>query len=81
MPDENIQMQKEAERLFAELSAKNFALTGAERAKLPLQAMPSQDPLVRRGKMGEVALGYSVEQVRIEASRCLSCKNQPCREG
>jgi glutamate synthase (NADPH/NADH) small chain len=31
--------------------------------------------------MGEVALGYSEAQARLEAERCLSCKNAPCVNG
>jgi glutamate synthase (NADPH/NADH) small chain len=48
---------------------------------IPPQAMPSQDPAVRRGNMSEVALGYSAEQARVEAQRCLQCKNAPCVQG
>jgi len=48
---------------------------------IPAQAMPSQDPAVRRGNMSEVALGYSAEQARVEAQRCLQCKNAPCVQG
>lgn len=43
--------------------------------------MPSQDPMVRRGNIEEVALGYSPEQARLEALRCFQCKNAPCVEG
>jgi membrane protein implicated in regulation of membrane protease activity len=31
--------------------------------------------------MNEVALGYSDEQVRVEAMRCLQCKKAPCVNG
>ena len=31
--------------------------------------------------MSEVALGYTEEQARIEALRCLQCRNAPCVEG
>jgi glutamate synthase (NADPH/NADH) small chain len=48
---------------------------------IPAQAMPSQDPAVRRGNMSEVALGYSAEQAQVEAMRCLQCKNAPCVSG
>ncbi len=51
------------------------------RMAIPPQAMPSQDPAVRRGNMSEVALGYSAEQARVEAQRCLQCKNAPCVQG
>ncbi|NLG00219.1 MAG: dihydropyrimidine dehydrogenase, partial [Lentisphaerae bacterium] len=56
-------------------------LTPKARMAIPAQAMPSQDPAVRRGNMSEVALGYSAEQARVEAQRCLQCKNAPCVQG
>jgi len=56
-------------------------LKAKERAAIPQQEMPSQDPGVRRGNMEEVALGYSENQVMVEASRCLDCKNAPCVSG
>ncbi len=43
--------------------------------------MPTQDPSVRAKNFDEVALGYTEEQVRSEAARCLNCKNKPCRAG
>jgi glutamate synthase (NADPH/NADH) small chain len=48
---------------------------------IPAQEMPSQDPVVRRTNMNEVALGYTPEQARAEALRCLQCKTAPCMEG
>lgn len=52
-----------------------------DRYEIPSQEMPSQDPQVRRGNMNEVALGYTEEEARLEAMRCLQCKNAPCMEG
>ena len=43
--------------------------------------MPEQDAAVRAGNFDEVALGYSEEQAKDEAARCLDCKNAPCRIG
>jgi sulfide dehydrogenase (flavoprotein) subunit SudA (EC 1.97.-.-) len=43
--------------------------------------MPMQDPQVRRGNFTEVALGYTPEQARLEAGRCLQCKNPTCQAG
>ncbi|MEW5895367.1 MAG: NADPH-dependent glutamate synthase [Candidatus Omnitrophota bacterium] len=57
------------------------ALTPKERMAIPPQAMPSQDPDARRKNMEEVALGYTAEQARLEAMRCLQCKNAPCITG
>ncbi|MBQ1328579.1 MAG: NADPH-dependent glutamate synthase [Eubacterium sp.] len=43
--------------------------------------MPSQDPDVRNKNFKEVALGYTEEQAKDEAARCLNCKNKPCVSG
>ena len=48
---------------------------------LKRRPMPKQDHLERIRNFDEVALGYSVETAREEASRCLSCKNSPCNKG
>ena len=56
-------------------------MTPKEKMSIPPQAMPEQDPAVRRHNMNEVALGYSAEQAKTEASRCLQCKNAPCMKG
>jgi len=53
-------------------------LSVRDRLAIPPQEMPAQDPAARRGNMDEVALGYSEEQARLEALRCLQCKNAPC---
>ena len=43
--------------------------------------MPTQAPEERAHNFREVALGYTMEIARDEASRCLNCKNQPCVKG
>jgi glutamate synthase (NADPH/NADH) small chain len=52
-------------------------------AKLDLnrQPMPRQTPEKRAKNFDEVALGYSSEQVRAEADRCIQCPKQPCVSG
>ncbi len=52
-----------------------------ERLAIPAQEMPAQDPAVRRGNIQEVALGYGEAQARLEALRCLQCKNAACVAG
>ncbi|MDR1390069.1 MAG: NADPH-dependent glutamate synthase [Treponema sp.] len=52
-----------------------------ERAAIPPQEMPVQAADVRNKNMSEVALGYTQAQARLEAERCLGCKNQPCVSG
>jgi len=43
--------------------------------------MPRQDPKVRGKNFYEVALGYTEEQAKQEASRCIQCPKRPCTEG
>lgn len=46
--------------------------------KVPI---PEQKPEERVKNFNEVALGYTPEQAREEAARCLQCKNRPCVAG
>ncbi len=66
-----------------ELLAKKDAggLKTKDRLAIPPQEIPEQDPTSRRGNVNEVALGYTEEQARLEAMRCLQCRNAPCVEG
>jgi glutamate synthase (NADPH/NADH) small chain len=52
-------------------------------AKLNLnrEPMPRQEPEVRAKNFNEVALGYSLEQARAEASRCIQCVKRNCVTG
>lgn len=43
--------------------------------------MPHQNENVRRANFEEVALGYSEETARLEAERCLQCKDPKCSKG
>ena len=52
-----------------------------DRLAIPPQEMPEQDAAARRRNVNEVALGYTEEQARLEALRCLQCRNTPCIEG
>ena len=45
------------------------------------EPMPRQDPKVRGKNFNEVALGYSAEQAKAEASRCIQCPKHPCIDG
>lgn len=56
-------------------------MTPKEKMAIEPQAMPEQEPQVRRHNMGEVATGYTAKQAMLEASRCLQCKNAPCMQG
>ncbi len=45
------------------------------------EPMPRQDPKIRGRNFNEVALGYSLEQAKAEASRCIQCKKRNCVDG
>ncbi len=75
------ELNRQAELLFAELEPERDRLSAKQRIAIPPQDMPSQAPEVRRRNTAEVALGYSAAQARLEALRCLGCKNQPCVKG
>ena len=72
-------LDAQAKELLEQL--KDKTLSPRDRAQVPLQEMPSQAPEVRVCNMEEVALGYTDNQVRVEAMRCLQCKNEPCIAG
>ncbi|MBW1816655.1 MAG: NADPH-dependent glutamate synthase [Deltaproteobacteria bacterium] len=46
--------------------------------RIPMLERP---PEKRAADFLEVPLGYTVNQAKDEASRCLSCKNRPCKDG
>ena len=73
------EIEARAEETWAAI--KDKTLSPKERTAIPQQEMPVQEPSVRRRNMNEVALGYSEVQARVEASRCLQCKNAPCMKG
>jgi len=75
--------QEDRQRLLQELLEKHGAggLKPADRFAIPPQEMPQQDPIGRRRNVGEVALGYTEMDARLEALRCLQCKNAPCVQG
>ena len=70
------ELGKEAEVLWTSL--KDKALSPKDRMAIPVQEMATREPKARAREMGEVALGYTDEQARCEAERCLGCKNRPC---
>jgi len=43
--------------------------------------MPEQDAKIRNKNFSEVALGYSMEDAKKEATRCIQCKNPKCVAG
>lgn len=49
--------------------------------KIPRTPMREAEPCLRNKNFSEVSLGYSEEEAKLEASRCLNCKTKPCTEG
>ena len=75
--------EKERQELLKQLQdmQKTGKLTPADRYKIPPQDMPAQDAVERRANVSEVATGYTETHARLEAMRCLQCKNAPCVKG
>jgi glutamate synthase (NADPH/NADH) small chain len=73
----------ERQELLQQLLEKQEAgeLKPKDRYDIPPQDMPEQDPVVRAGNVNEVATGYTETHAKIEALRCLRCKNAPCVTG
>ena len=75
------QLRQEAKERLDEILARGEPLKPKDRMAIPPQAMPEQEAGKRSRNTTEVALGYSPEQARLEAMRCLQCKNAPCVSG
>jgi glutamate synthase (NADPH/NADH) small chain len=75
--------QLDEQQLLDELLKKHKAgtLKSSDRYAIPPQPMPQQDAVKRRKNVNEVALGYTSTEARLEALRCLQCKNAPCVQG
>ncbi|MFN8012781.1 MAG: NADPH-dependent glutamate synthase [Holophagaceae bacterium] len=56
-------------------------LKPSQKMKIPRQEMACQPPEMRVCNFDEVSLGLSPEQARLEAARCLMCKQPHCIEG
>lgn len=73
------ELDAQAKEILEKYSNSDISLK--ERAAIPLQEMPAQDPAIRITNMEEVALGYTENQVIAEAMRCIQCKTKPCIKG
>ena len=72
------QLADDAKKLIVDYLSKIDDMKPKERTKIPSQEMPAQDPEVRSHNLDEVALGFTVDQARIEAMRCLQCVKNTC---
>jgi glutamate synthase (NADPH/NADH) small chain len=75
--------EKERQELLQQLQdmQKTGKLTPADRYKIPPQDMSAQDAVKRKSNVNEVATGYTETHAKLEAMRCLQCKNAPCIKG
>lgn len=74
------ELRAEARSLLKDLKSLEKIRT-RDRLGIPQQEMPAQDPTARAHNMHEVTYGYFEEQARVEAERCLQCRNAPCVAG
>lgn len=75
------QLHNNAKKILDKLEPKKNDLKPRDRMTIPSQPMPTQPADIRNKNFKEVALGFSPEQARVEALRCLQCKNAPCISG
>lgn len=53
----------------------------SKKEKIPRQQMEEQQPQVRARNFDEVPFGYTEDQAKLEAARCLQCKKPACVPG
>ncbi len=77
------ELNAQAHQLWEEFGPRELdgTLKNKDRRQIPQMDMPAQDPSLRRCNQSEVALGYTMEQVQVEALRCLNCPTAPCIKG
>ena len=74
---------EERKKMLEELleKQKKDELKPKDRFGIAPQEMPAQQPAERIKNVSEVALGYTEVQARLEAMRCVQCRNAPCVKG
>lgn len=73
-----LELTNKAQVKLDEFKNKEGPLKMRDRRSIERQEMPAQDPIERGENMCEVTLGLSPEQAKLEALRCIQCKNEPC---
>jgi len=58
-----------------------MAEKATKKEKIPRQQMEEQAPQVRAKNFDEVPYGYTEEQAKLEAARCIQCKKPACIAG
>ncbi len=72
------ELDEQVKKLFNEIFNRTEPLKKKEQLAIPPQMMPTQDEEIRKHNLEEVAIGYSPEQARIEAMRCIQCAKPSC---
>ncbi|MCF6270572.1 MAG: NADPH-dependent glutamate synthase [Melioribacteraceae bacterium] len=72
------EISEQVKIIFDDIFNRTEPLKKKEQLKIPPQMMPAQDENIRRHNLDEVAVGYSVEQARVEAMRCIQCAKPSC---
>lgn len=75
------ELEQKAQKILSDIEHRAVPLSNKERREIPAQEMPEQNPRMRVNNINEVPLGYGEVQARVEAIRCLQCRNKPCVEG
>ena len=73
-----VEIDERVRVLFDDIFNRTEPLKKKDQLRIPPQMMPTQDENVRRYNLEEVALGYSSEQARLEAMRCIQCAKPSC---
>ncbi|MDA3861507.1 MAG: NADPH-dependent glutamate synthase [Melioribacteraceae bacterium] len=72
------EINEQVKILFDEIFNRETPITKKQQLAIPPQMMPAQDENIRRHNLDEVAVGYSAEQARVEAMRCIQCAKPAC---
>jgi len=79
MPVDYKELKKDRAR--EEREALRNKLAAKERVKIERTKMPERPPMERNRDFNEVPVGFSEEQAKTEASRCLDCPTPTCVSG
>ena len=63
------------------MSSDTGRMTAKQRLAIERQKMPERSPDKRAKDFNEVNLGFTAQLAKLEAARCLQCKNPKCVEG
>ena len=71
---------EDAKKMLVDYLQRVDQLKAKDRTLIPPQEMQLLDPELRSHTLDEVAIGFTADQARIEALRCLQCIKKTCVE-